>query len=184
MCLRGIQLTEELSSRGANRIGTIVLNRLGAAHVSLSDDEVHWETLPPVDLKHWWTFLRERELMVTPSSDPKAGVTTSANLSFMLTCIVCPMVHFVDGAMLSILILMVFSSSSKATRSNLICDACISAATSLLREFLRVFIFIDDFFLCLVVHASTIHLYVSRQPILLCILKASMKKKHSIQTPA
>jgi hypothetical protein len=51
---------------GAKRVGTIVLNRLGTAHVSLSDDEVHWETLPPVGLKHWWAFLRERELMVAP----------------------------------------------------------------------------------------------------------------------
>ena len=51
---------------GAQKMGTILLNALGTAHVTLSEDEDEWEPLPPIDIKGWWAFLCDRQLMVAP----------------------------------------------------------------------------------------------------------------------
>jgi hypothetical protein len=51
---------------GANTLGTIILNSTGTAHVTISEDEENWENLPPVDVRGWWKFLCERQLMVAP----------------------------------------------------------------------------------------------------------------------
>jgi hypothetical protein len=40
--------------------------RAGTAHVTLSEDEDEWEPLPPVELKEWWAFLCDKQLMVAP----------------------------------------------------------------------------------------------------------------------
>ena len=46
--------------------GTIILNTQGTAHVTVSEDDEHWDNLPPVELRLWWKFLCERQLMVAP----------------------------------------------------------------------------------------------------------------------
>jgi hypothetical protein len=51
---------------GADGIGTILLQPTGTAHVIVSEDSENWETLPPVELKKWWKFICDKQLMVAP----------------------------------------------------------------------------------------------------------------------
>ena len=51
---------------GDNRIGALILHSTGTAVVSLSTDTDHWQVLPPFDLKKWWKFICDKELMTGP----------------------------------------------------------------------------------------------------------------------
>jgi len=69
------------------KIGTIILLPTGTARVTLCNEEEHWHDLPPMDLKKWWTFLCEQQIMVGPlvfrhhavfrTENPDAGLWVS-----------------------------------------------------------------------------------------------------------